>query len=99
MVDIIDEHQPFKNQWSKRKVFYKKQNYKIIGTDSYNYDSNISKWKIIYQSINNEQKPCFNKNNNNSDNSSDDNSDEDTKNTSHLERDRFQHNKLFVFVS
>jgi shikimate kinase len=44
VVDIIDSHQPFQNQWTKRKVFYKKQNYKIIQTDSKNYDPNTSKW-------------------------------------------------------
>ena len=30
VVDIIDQHTPFKNQWRKRRQFYKKQNYKII---------------------------------------------------------------------
>ena len=30
VVDIIDQHIPFKNQWRKRKQFYKKQNYKIV---------------------------------------------------------------------
>lgn len=30
VVDIIDQHQPFKNQWNKRRSFYKKQNYKIV---------------------------------------------------------------------
>ena len=44
VVDIIDSHQPFQNQWTKRKVFYKKQNYKIIQTDSKNYDPDTSKW-------------------------------------------------------
>jgi superfamily II DNA or RNA helicase len=30
VIDIVDQHLPFRNQWRKRKVFYKKQNYKII---------------------------------------------------------------------
>ena len=30
VVDIIDQHTPFQNQWRKRKQFYKKQNYTII---------------------------------------------------------------------
>jgi superfamily II DNA or RNA helicase len=30
IVDIIDSHVPFKNQWNKRRAFYRKQNYKII---------------------------------------------------------------------
>jgi len=50
VVDIIDQHQPFKNQWTKRKAFYKKHNYKIIQTtsDNYNKDVNTKSWKIIY---------------------------------------------------
>jgi superfamily II DNA or RNA helicase len=46
VVDIIDSHQPFQNQWTKRKVFYKKQNYKIIQTDSKNYNLDTSKWTV-----------------------------------------------------
>ena len=46
VVDIIDSHQPFQNQWTKRKVFYKKQNYKIIQTDSKNYNPDTSKWTV-----------------------------------------------------
>jgi superfamily II DNA or RNA helicase len=30
VIDIIDQHLPFRNQWRKRKTFYKKQNYKIV---------------------------------------------------------------------
>ena len=40
VVDIIDSHQPFQNQWTKRKVFYKKQNYKIIQCNN----SDTTKW-------------------------------------------------------
>ena len=54
--DFVDTHDLFQRQWLKRKSYYKKQNYKIIGTDSYNYDLNISKWKIIYLKNNNPQK-------------------------------------------
>jgi superfamily II DNA or RNA helicase len=48
VVDIIDSHQPFKNQWNKRRSFYKKQNYKIIMTTSKKYTTNITKWTTIY---------------------------------------------------
>ena len=48
VVDIIDEHQPFKNQWSKRKVFYKKQNYKIIRSSNLIYQPNTNLWKVEY---------------------------------------------------
>ena len=47
VVDIIDEHQLFKNQWTKRKSFYKKQNYKIIQTSIANYDPDTRFWRHI----------------------------------------------------
>jgi len=47
VVDIIDAHQPFKNQFNKRKVFYKKQNYKIIQIDSGSYHIDTSLWNCI----------------------------------------------------
>jgi hypothetical protein len=37
VVDIIDSHEPFKNQWKKRRAFYMKENYKIVYTTSGNY--------------------------------------------------------------
>ena len=44
IVDIIDKHDTLQNQWRKRKTFYKKQNYKIICTNSVEYDPDVSKW-------------------------------------------------------
>ena len=49
VVDIIDTHDNFQRQWTKRKGFYKKQNYKIIQTNSTIYNSDASNWKIIYE--------------------------------------------------
>jgi len=51
IVDIIDSHDNFQRQWQKRKTFYKKQNYKIIQTDSNKYNSNIqsNSWKTIFE--------------------------------------------------
>jgi len=46
--DFIDTHDVFQRQWLKRKSYYKKQNYKIIGIDSYNYELNTAKWNIIF---------------------------------------------------
>ena len=46
VVDIIDEHQPFKNQWNKRKQFYKKQNYKIIRGSNIKYNPDTTAWKV-----------------------------------------------------
>jgi superfamily II DNA or RNA helicase len=47
VVDIIDSHSLFQNQWRKRKIFYKKENYKIIYTDNQKYTCDTSKWSII----------------------------------------------------
>lgn len=48
VVDIIDSHDLFQNQWKKRKVFYKKQNYKIIHTSNSKYNPDPNKWEIIF---------------------------------------------------
>jgi superfamily II DNA or RNA helicase len=48
VVDIIDSHDTFKKQWQKRKVFYKKENYKIIHTKCNNYNPDTSNWTVLY---------------------------------------------------
>jgi len=48
VVDIIDTHANFQNQWIKRRRFFKSQNYKIIQTTSSTYTTDISKWKVTY---------------------------------------------------
>jgi hypothetical protein len=45
----VDNHDLFQNQWNNRKRFYKKCNYKIIGSDSLQYDGRNTKWKTIYE--------------------------------------------------
>jgi superfamily II DNA or RNA helicase len=54
IVDIIDNHQLFQNQWKKRRVYYKKCNYSIKLTDSDKYtnleDSKI--WTRFHEPIN-----------------------------------------------
>ena len=49
VVDIVDNHDNFQKQWAKRKKFYKSQNYKIIQTNSKNYNPDADKWKVIYE--------------------------------------------------
>jgi hypothetical protein len=51
VVDIVDTHELFKNQWRKRKTFYKKENYKIIYTDSSCYSPSANNWKTIFLPI------------------------------------------------
>ena len=46
--DIVDSHDTFQKQWLKRKKFYKSQNYRIIKTDSNNYNINTDNWKIDF---------------------------------------------------
>jgi superfamily II DNA or RNA helicase len=50
VVDIVDSHQLFRNQWTKRKKFYKRENYKITFITSVNYNNNrdYANWKIVY---------------------------------------------------
>jgi superfamily II DNA or RNA helicase len=50
VVDIVDSHQLFKNQWQKRKTFYKRENYKItyITSTDYNINRDYANWKIVY---------------------------------------------------
>ena len=47
--DFVDSHDVFQRQWLKRKSYYKKQNYQIIGTNSIDYTLDIKKWKQIYE--------------------------------------------------
>ena len=48
VIDIIDSHDLFQNQWNKRKAFYKKQNYKILYTTNQNYQKNAALWDVLY---------------------------------------------------
>lgn len=48
VVDIVDSHSNFQNQWTKRKRFYKGQNYSIRQTDSNVYVPDASKWRVLY---------------------------------------------------
>jgi hypothetical protein len=53
VVDIIDKHDTFQNQWKKRKTFYRKCNYRIIQTDSTKYNgfgqSELAGWKTVFE--------------------------------------------------
>ena len=58
VVDIVDSHDLFQNQWRKRKTFYKKENYKIIYTNSTNYTLDTSKWLVVFNPTSSESKKC-----------------------------------------
>ena len=70
--DIVDSHPVFQKQWLKRKAYYKKNNYNIIGCDSYNYNKDTSNWKCIYKDLNSCSKEDYNSDSD-SNNDSDDN--------------------------
>jgi superfamily II DNA or RNA helicase len=50
VIDIIDAHDLFINQWQKRKAYCKKQNYKIIITENRLYESDEKHgcWLTLY---------------------------------------------------
>jgi superfamily II DNA or RNA helicase len=49
VVDIIDTHSNFQNQWAKRRRFFKAQNYKIIQITSSTYTTDIKKWRTTFE--------------------------------------------------
>lgn len=51
VVDIVDKHQLFQNQWNKRKVYYKKSNYniKMINVDNYLNMIKMDNWKNVFE--------------------------------------------------
>jgi superfamily II DNA or RNA helicase len=51
IVDIIDNHDLFKNQWNQRKRFYKKNSYRIMEIDSTKYKNMEidDLWKKTYE--------------------------------------------------
>ena len=37
VIDIVDNHDLFQNQWNKRLTYYMKENYQVYHSDSKNY--------------------------------------------------------------
>ena len=50
VVDIIDKHQLFQNQWNKRRIYYKKSSYsiKMISSVEYTNMQDLSKWRNVF---------------------------------------------------
>lgn len=48
IVDLVDDHDIFQNQWTRRKTFYKKCNYSIQQIESSKYNGEDSEWKIVF---------------------------------------------------
>jgi len=49
IVDIVDKHDIFQNQFRQRKTFYRKCNYRILTTDSVRYGGNMKSWNCVYE--------------------------------------------------
>jgi superfamily II DNA or RNA helicase len=50
IVDIVDAHDVFKNQWTQRRRFYKSCNYRILEIDSNQYQlGSIRTWKKTFE--------------------------------------------------
>ena len=49
--DIVDSHNMFQRHWGKRRVFYKKQQFKILMSDNKKYQED--NWDCIYDKKNN----------------------------------------------
>jgi superfamily II DNA or RNA helicase len=63
VVDIVDSHQLFQNQWQVRKRFYKKCNYGILSIESGNYKGMApdNGWNRVYSPVGcslNESEKC-----------------------------------------
>lgn len=67
IVDIVDTHELFQNQWIQRRRFYKKCNYRIRWIDSANYkgfrfDWNVdTTWKRVYEPKDKQSGTCVEK--------------------------------------
>jgi superfamily II DNA or RNA helicase len=57
VVDIVDKHDVFQNQWTKRRRYYKKCEYTIRMTDSEKYagfsEEALKSWKLVYRAAKN----------------------------------------------
>jgi len=60
VVDIVDGHDVFKNQWAKRRRYYKKCEYTIKSINSTKYcgflGEEMEKFKLVYRSASNQKK-------------------------------------------
>jgi hypothetical protein len=56
----VDGHDVFKNQWAKRRRYYKKCEYTIKSINSTKYcgflGEEVEKWKLVYRSASNQKK-------------------------------------------
>ena len=61
IVDIVDSHNVFQNQWKKRRTFYNKSNYtiKMIGSTDYVNMNNVDTWPTLEVRAKKEKPACM----------------------------------------
>jgi superfamily II DNA or RNA helicase len=106
--DFIDSHDLFQRQWLKRKAYYKKQNYKIIGTSNKEYNTNFAKWRQIYEpknidlnnkcSVKKNKKQTTIKSRSSSDKSIADDSDEEISSDDDTQKDKYSTDLCFLKI-
>lgn len=63
IIDLVDSHNVFQNQWKKRKTFYKKSKYliKMVGVENYDM-ADVENWKVAFdpekETATKEKKQC-----------------------------------------
>ena len=55
IIDLIDNHDVFLNQFTKRRAFYNEKNYKIIRTNQEKYNEYINYLKSLNSTKNNDE--------------------------------------------
>jgi superfamily II DNA or RNA helicase len=80
IVDLVDPHDIFKNQWNRRKAYFKKCQYDIYMTDSTRYtdmDMTNGCWRLIYSPTGATTRRCGGKRKASEDEDDDDDDDDD----------------------
>jgi len=94
--DFVDTHDVFQRQWLKRKAYYKKQNYKIVGTNSLEYKSGYTKWREICLPKNSISNLCNTKSIKTSISNNSNNSDTDEEDFEEKPKDKYLSGKCLL---
>ena len=73
VVDVVDTHKNFQNQWRKRRAFYKSEGCEIVTIKSEEYraytEPLVAPWKMVYKGkkLGSSEADCSRETNNDSD--------------------------------
>jgi superfamily II DNA or RNA helicase len=73
VIDIIDSHDIFTNQYYKRRKYYIQNKYKIITNSNLNYNTDYGSWEIVYEPVENKKEKKTDKKQKQSENSKSEN--------------------------